>query len=167
MTPSTVPVKTVREERLKVVPITLKMAKAFVKTHHRHNKPPTGHKVSIGVTINKKLVGVAIIGRPSARHLDEPDITADDFTAEITRLCTNGHKNACSKLYRAARNTAYAMGYTKVITYTLCTEPGCSLRAAGFVPEATTKGGKWDRESRPRTDDQEASDQEKIRWRAV
>lgn len=153
--------------RLKVVPITLKIAKSFIAEHHRHNNPPVGHKVSIGITVDGQLVGVAVIGRPSARELDQTDFSAEDFTAEITRLCTTGHRNACSKLYRAARNTCYAMGYTKVITYTLCSEPGTSLIAAGFVPEHVVKGRSWDCPSRPRTDHQEASGKDKIRWSAA
>ena len=108
-------------------PITLATAKEFVTAHHRHNKAPTGHKFSIGLYYGEGLVGVAVVGRPIARHLD------NGLTAEVTRTCTLGDRNANSRLYAAAWRAAKAMGYTKMITYTQADETGASLRAAGFV----------------------------------
>lgn len=111
-----------------IVPITLKSAKQFVKEHHRHNKPPTGWKFGVGLQNDSgDLVGVAVAGRPSARHLD------DGRTLEVTRTCTDGTKNANSMLYGAVWRAARAMGYTKCVTYTQCDESGASLRAAGFI----------------------------------
>ena len=109
---------------LNIIPISLKKANAFVTAHHRHHKPTAGHKFSIGCEQNGQLVGVAIMGRPVSRYLD------DGRTLEVNRLCTTGEKNACSMLYAAAARAAKAMGYRKIITYTLDTEPGTSLRAA-------------------------------------
>jgi hypothetical protein len=101
---------------------------AFVAQHHRHNKPPQGHKFSIGAVVDGELVGVAIVGRPVARKFD------DGFTAEVTRLCTNEQapKGACSFLYRRAWSAWAAMGGLRLVTYTLASEPGASLRGAGF-----------------------------------
>lgn len=111
-----------------ISPITLKMAKDFVAQHHRHNKPPTGHKFSIGLRSDDGvLLGVATAGRPVARHFD------DGFTLEINRTCTTGERNANSALYGAVWRAAKAMGYRRVITYTQADESGASLRAAGFV----------------------------------
>ena len=112
---------------IRLVPTTLREANAFVKAHHRHHKPVTGHKFSIGCEVEGRLVGVVIAGRPVSRYLD------DGLTLEVNRLCTTGEKNACSMLYAAAARAAKAMGYQKIITYTLDTEPGTSLRAAGWM----------------------------------
>ncbi len=134
-----------KAKRLYICPITLKTASEFVRLHHRHHKPPIGHKFSIGLQNGTGLVGVVTVGRPVARGLD------DGSTAEVTRLCVlEGHKNGCSMLYGAARRAARAMGYTKVITYILERETGVSLRAAGYSEVAMTAGGEWGRDSRPR-----------------
>lgn len=140
-------------------PITLKEANEFVKTYHRHHKPTVGHKFSIGVSDGERLCGVAIIGRPVARMLD------DGWTAEVTRLCTDGTRNACSMLYGAAWRAAKAMGYKRILTYTLPEEGGASLRAAGWKMIGKRGGGSWSRDSRPRTDKHPL--QEKIRWEAA
>ena len=73
------------------------------------------------------LCGVAICGRPVARYLD------DGLTLEILRCCTDGTDNACSKLYGACCRIGFDMGYERIVTYTLATESGASLRAAGFA----------------------------------
>ncbi len=93
-----------------------------------------------------RLVGVAIMGRPVSRYLD------DGLTLEVNRLCTTGEKNACSMLYAAAARAARAMGYRKIITYTLDTEPGTSLRAAGWMCAGPAGGKRWTGQRRPATD---------------
>ncbi len=122
---------------LKAVPVTLREANAYVKEHHRHHKPVAGHKFSIGCEANGQFVGVVIAGRPVSRYLD------DGHTLEVTRLCTDGTKNACSFLYAAAARAAAAMGYDRIITYTLDTENGVSLRASGWVCKGIAGGLKW------------------------
>lgn len=107
-------------------PVTFRAACAFVAELHRHNKPPRGHKFSIGLHDGEKLVGVAMCGRPVARHFD------DGLTLEVNRTCTDGTRNANSMLYGAAWRAAKAMGYVRCITYTQADETGASLRAAGF-----------------------------------
>ena len=111
---------------MNIVPITLKAAKEFVLLHHRHNKPPTGHKFSIGLNKDGELVGVASAGRPIARHYD------DGVTIEVNRTCTLGDRNANSMLYGAVWKCAVAMGYRRGITYTQADESGASLRGAGW-----------------------------------
>lgn len=106
---------------LELIPMTLREANAFVEQHHRHHKPVVGHKFSIGVSDGEKVVGVAIVGRPVGRFLD------DGWTLEVTRLCTDGTHNACSMLYAAAWRAARAMGYRRVVTYILESETGASL----------------------------------------
>lgn len=122
---------------MKIVPITLKAANEFVLQNHRHHKACTGCKFCIGVEDNGQLVGVAICGRPVSRHFD------DGKTLEINRLCTNGARNACSKLYGACVRIAREMGYAKVITYILASENGASLKAANFVCEGEAGGTIW------------------------
>src|SRR5258708_2881180 len=98
-------------------PITFRAACAFVALHHRHNKPPRGHKFSIALHTDI-LIGVAMAGRPVARAFD------DGLTLEINRTCTTGEPNANSMLYGACRRAAWAMGYRRVITYTQADEGG-------------------------------------------
>lgn len=113
---------------LTVVPVTFRQACAFVELHHRHHKPPRGHKFSIGVCdAGGDLRGVAMIGRPVARAYD------DGLTAEVNRTCTDGYRNANSALYGAAWRIASAMGYRRLITYTQAGETGASLTAAGWI----------------------------------
>lgn len=128
-----------------VVPITFREACRYVAEHHRHNEPPRGHKFSIGLRRDGELVGVVMASRPVARGSD------DGATIEIVRLTTEGDRNACSRLYGAACRAAFAMGYQRVITYTLEDEPGSSLRAAGFTLDGLTTGGAWKHTSGPRS----------------
>ena len=109
-----------------IVPITLREARAFVAAHHRHNKPPRGWKFGVGLMAGERLVGVATVGRPVARHLD------NGLTIEVNRTCTDGTPNANSMLYGAAWRASKAMGYRRSITYTQAGESGASLRAAGY-----------------------------------
>ncbi len=112
--------------RLVCQAISLREAKEYVALHHRHHRPPVGHKFSLGVyTTDGRLCGVGIIGRPVARLLD------DGTTLEVTRTATDGTRNANSCLYGAARREAAQRGYRKLITYTMNFESGASLRGAG------------------------------------
>ena len=131
---------------MQLVPVSLREANAFVAEHHRHHKPVVGHKFSIGCEQDGRLVGVVIAGRPVSRYLD------NGTTLEVNRLCTTGEKNACSMLYAAAARAAKAMGYRKIITYTLDTESGVSLRAAGWMCAGPAGGIRWTGQRRPVTD---------------
>lgn len=134
--------------KLELAPISFAEACAFVEKYHRHNKPPIGHKFSIGLEAEGKIVGVAMVGRPVARMLD------DGLTLEVNRTATDGTPNANSMLYGAAWRATKALGYRKLITYTQHQESGSSLRAAGWtvVGERQPRPG-WSRPSRPRKDD--------------
>jgi hypothetical protein len=131
---------------LKLVPVSFKDASGFVSMWHRHHPPPIGHKFSIGVANEADvLVGVAMVGRPVARHYD------DGFTLEVNRTCTDGTRNANSMLYGAAWKATSALGYTRLITYTQEGESGSSLKGAGWkvlAERPPTKG--WSSPSRPR-----------------
>lgn len=144
---------------LHLVPVTLREARAFVSAHHRHHRAPQGGLFAVAAADSAGIRGVAIVGRPVARQL------SDDFTAEVTRLCTDGARNACSLLYAAAWRAARALGYRRLITYTLATEGGASLRAAGWRVVAETKPEGWSRPSRPRVDTHPT--QQKLRWEAA
>ncbi len=123
---------------MEVKQITLSEANAFVIQHHRHHDKATGHKWSLAAYQEGRLCGVAIVGRPTGRRLD------DGKTLEVTRLCTDGTRNACSFLYAAAARRARKEGYGKIITFILQSEPGSSLRAAGWTCEAEKAGKpKW------------------------
>ena len=146
-------------QRLYLVPITLAEAKAFVLQHHRHNPPSVGHVVSVGCAVAGRIVGVAMVGRPVSRKLAE-----DGYTAEVTRCCTDGTRNACSFLYGAAWRAVRALGYRRLVTYSLQTEPGTSLVAAGFrvVAEVKARSSGWSCASRPRVET--GSHRAKLRW---
>lgn len=147
------------QPRLTVVPLTLREANRFVLDVHRHHGRVQGCKFSIGVVDEDgTLRGVAIVGRPTARHRD------DGETAEVTRLATDGCPNACSALYAAAWRTARAMGYRRLGTYILDSEPGTSLRAAGWKLMGEAGGGTWNRPNRSRVDTHAV--QPKLLWEA-
>jgi hypothetical protein len=132
--------------RLGLQPITYPEACRFIDQHHRHHLPPQGWKFGIAVNDGEKVVGVVTIGRPVSRMLD------DGYTLEVTRCCTDGTKHAASMLYGAAWRACKALGYRRLITYTLIEESGTSLKAAGWKPLYETAGGSWSRDSRPRVD---------------
>lgn len=132
--------------RLRHIRIKLHEANEFVAQHHRHHKPVVGHLFSLGAVLDEQLVGVAIVGRPVARLRD------DGLTAEVTRLCTDGTRNACSFLYGASARAAFALGFTRIGTYILAGEDGTTLKAAGWRLIGQTKGGSWSRPSRGRDD---------------
>ena len=147
------------QARLVVVPLPLDEANAFVAAHHRQHQRVEGHKFSLGVaTPDGAVCGVAIVSRPVARHLD------NGLTLEVTRVATDGTANACSSLYGACRRAVFALGYTKLVTYTLASESGVSLRASGYRNMGEAGGGSWSCQSRPRVDKHPL--QVKIRWEA-
>jgi hypothetical protein len=138
--------------------VKLDQANAFVASHHRHHKPVIGHKFSIGAHDGDALRGVAIVGRPVARHRD------DGLTLEVTRLCSDGTRNVCSMLYSASWRAARALGYERLGTYILASEDGTSLKAAGWRVVHAVKGRSWDTPSRRRTDQHPTED--KTLWEA-
>lgn len=151
------------QSRLTIAPITLREANRFVGDEHRHHPPSRGHKFSVAVLDEDGQVrGVAIAGRPVARQLD------DGRTLEVLRVATDGTDNACSALYGAVARIGAAMGYPRhrIITYTLASEPGTSLRAAGWYAEHVTKSEDWDRPSRDRKADHHPTEA-KTRWHAA
>lgn len=148
--------------KLQIHPIKQADAKAFVSKHHRHNKPPAGWRYGAGIWNYDTLVGVIMVGRPVARKLDHNTIV------EVNRLCIDPSldreltKHACSQLYAWAAKQAKKRGFRKVITYTLATEAGISLKAAGWQNEGSAGGGSWNSKSRPRKDT--APTMKKVRW---
>lgn len=149
---------------LRLQPIGITAAREIVGKWHRHNRPPVGGLFAVAAEADGEIVGVVIAGRPVARALD------DGFTVELTRNCTDGHRNACSFLYGAARRAAVELGYRTVYTYTLKSESGSSLRAAGFMADKELdQRPTWSCSSRPRIQiDLFGTEQrptgEKIRW---
>lgn len=127
---------------MRVIPLTLDRANELVSTLHRHHKPVQGHRFSIGALEDAKLVGAAIVGRPSAR------MTNQYSECEVTRLVTDGSANACSFLYGACARIAREMGFDKIHTFVLESEPATSLKAAGWKFDGLTEGGDWNRPSR-------------------
>ena len=146
------------EARGKLVHARVEFAAAagFVRDHHRHYTPPVGHVFSLGAYEGDRLCGVAIVGRPVARHRD------DGLTLEVTRLCTDGTRNAASFLLGCCARAAHALGYRRIGTYTLASEGGASLRAAGWRIVSEVRGRSWDTPSRPRTDKHPTED--KLLW---
>ena len=147
--------------KLIAVPMTLTEAGEFVRNFHRHNKPPQGGLFAVGCSDGAELVGVAIVGRPVARNLDNGE------TAEVTRCCVNDDapKGSCSFLYARYWQAAKALGYRKLITYTLQAESGASLRGAGWTVVAQMSGNSgvaW--QNRPGREWQPVVGQAKFRW---
>lgn len=144
---------------LELQPVTFAEACAFIERYHRHHKPPQGYRFAIGCNDGEKVVGGVVVGRPVARRSD------DGYTAEVTRCCTDGTKNAASMLYQAAWRAARAMGYRRLVTFTLAVEPGTSLAAAGWKLIGSTPGKSWSVPSRPRFDKHPLG--ERLLWEQV
>ncbi len=149
---------------LQLIPLTQRQAREFVGRYHRHNLPPRGDIIRVGLQSQRTIVAVGMAGRPVARGLD------DGTTIEITRICTLGTPNAASRLYGALCRAAKALGYTSAITYTLASEPGSSPRAAGFEWDADVPIDSWERPNRARYQqdlfgNNRRPTEPKIRWR--
>lgn len=144
---------------LTLQPITYPEACEFISLHHSHHLPPQGWKFGIAVNDGEKVVGVVTVGRPVARHLD------DGLTLEVTRNCTDSTPHVASMLYGAAWRAAKALGYKRMITYTLKEEAGTSLKAAGWKVLYETRGGTWNSEARKRVDKHPTG--QKVLWEAV
>ena len=149
----------VKRSRLQVIPVTLREANEFVANFHRHNKPIQGGRFAIGAVNDGDMVGVAIVGRPVSATLQ------DSLTAEVTRVCVidGAPKNTCSFLYGRCWRIWQQMGGERMITYTLQSESGASLRGAGWNIIADVKPTSWDRKARPR-EWQPIYGQLKFRW---
>jgi len=146
---------------LTLAPIGLRAANAYVVENHRHHGSVMGHKFSVSVVDEDgQIRGVGIAGRPVSRHLQEQGFL------EVIRVATDETPNACSMLYGALRRAGIALGYppNKIITYTLESESGASLRASGWILDGETSGGSWDRPGRGRTDSHPT--EPKRRWKA-
>jgi hypothetical protein len=153
------------DQRLTVQPIALRAARRYIAENHRHNLAPKGWLFGCAVAVGGEIVGVGVAGRPVARGLQ------DGQTVEITRVCTDGTRNACSCLYGALTRAAFALGYVHSITYTLASEPGSSLRAAGFtIEERLPARSGWSNPGRLTTEvdlfgeKRTPFDQDKLRW---
>jgi hypothetical protein len=131
-------------------------ANAFVAQHHRHSGRVLVERFSLGAFADDHLIGVVIVANPVARLFDASRIL------EVRRCCTDGTPNACSFLYAAAWREARRRGWQHLITYTLATERGTSLRAAGWTATAFVRGKTWHTRSRPRDLDRPTPD--KFRW---
>ena len=146
---------------LRIVTASRAQVSDFVATVHRHHQPSVGDVFRLACVDGDGVVhGVASVGRPVSRHLD------DGATLEVTRVATDGARNACSLLYGAARRVAFAMGYRRILTYTLPEEGGSSLKGAGWTCEGKQSvhtGNGW----KSRGDDRSEHKGGKIRWVAV
>lgn len=128
--------------KLRLKPITQREARAFITLHHRHNGAPQGDVIRVGlVDKDGELRAVGTAGRPISATLQ------DGYTLEITRVCTLGDANACSRVYGALAKAAKALGYKRVYTYTLASEPGTSARCAGFELDGDVRERDWSTES--------------------
>jgi len=134
---------------LHLVPVKWPTVVDGVKRWYRHSQPPLGDLgIRVGVADQDQVLhGVGCVGRPVARAYD------DGLTVEVTRVATDGTRNACSMIYGALVRAALALGYTRVITYTQEGESSASLRGAGWkvVAQRPARGG-WDTPARPRDD---------------
>lgn len=135
------------QQKLYAVPCSVSRAREVVDVWHRHHGSSTSALYAAAVaTADGTVRGVALIGRPVARLLD------DGWTLEVTRVATDGTPNACSALYGVARRLAATLGYARLITYTREDEPGTSPKAAGLTDDGPIRARSWDMPSRPRTD---------------
>lgn len=130
---------------LKVQPISIAHANAFVEQNHRHHGKKTGCRFAIACVDEEGLHGVAICSNPVGRNAD------DGLTLEVARLCTDGTRNACSILYGACARIAKDMGFRKIQTYILASENGTSLKASGWICEGEAGREAWEKHASERT----------------
>jgi len=128
---------TTSQSELSLAHVELAEANAFVERLHRHHRRTQGHRFSVGVVAEGVLVGVAIVARAVGGQNQRE-------WAEVTRLCTDGTPNACSFLYGAAARAAKALGFVRIQTYILGSEPGISLKAAGWKYDRMSHPIGWD-----------------------
>lgn len=132
---------------LHLKPIGVEEAKRYVAKWHRHNPAPLRGLFAAAVADESgDIRGVAIVTHPTARAF------MDGWTCEVNRVATDGASNACSMLYGACMRAARALGYRRIVTYTLAREPGVSLRAAGWVVDSELPARKWANQNRYRID---------------
>lgn len=178
---------------LELCPVTIGEARTFVERHHRHHHAPQSGLFAVAVADSTHpthvIVGVAVVGRPIARAYQ------DGYTAEVTRCCVlDGFKNACSMLYGAAWRAARALGYRRIITYTLAAtcpdcgaavppakngfsicprcdatvipagESGSSLRGAGWKVIATRDPRSWAEDSKARPRVDRTAPAQRLLW---
>jgi hypothetical protein len=128
-------------DKLRIVPMELKDANAYIEANHRHHKRVQGHRFSLGCIDGEGVLrGVAVVGRPVARYVNLREVL------EVTRLCTDGTKNACSCLYGASARVGKALGYKIIQTYILDEESGISLIASGWTNVGIFGGGNGNAE---------------------
>ncbi len=153
------------QARIDVVPTTQPKANAFVARLHRHHGALPGGFAwwCVAAVVDGRTVGVAIAGRPTNRNND------DGQTVEVLRVATDGTPNACSALLGACARAAKAIGARRIITYTLTSETGASLRGAGWVCECGDTGKSWWMHTGTRTParEREHMSQSKARWGLV
>lgn len=135
---------------LRLVPRTRDEAKAFIALHHRHNRKYVGDKFRVGAAWGDEIVGVAVAGKPTSRIIQQ----REPQTVELIRLCVRrgAPRNTLRTLHAAILRAAWALGYTRVISYTLKSESGNSMRDAGYRVIGEIKGRSWNCRSRPRID---------------
>lgn len=146
--------------KLTIRPITCAQAKKWIYDHHRHSQPQQGQMWSICAMRGDELVGVAVCGRPTNVTMQQRGYL------EIIRVCVlEGVEGCCSMLYSRCRRIGQLMGYERFCSYTLPSESGSSLRAAGFDCVAKVRGGSWNRKGRTRTDKHLIQD--RLRWESA
>ena len=158
---------TLKDEDLSLKPIGMKEANEFVAQFHRHN-----HEVRFGprfaisvVDASDEVWGVAIVSHPVTRALND-----NGYCAEVRRVCTkpNAPWGCCSMLYSACWRVWKNMGGRRMVTYTLQSESGASLKSANWKRVAASKGHKvgqsWDTHPRKAKVDGTVTPEPKWRW---
>lgn len=133
-----------KSNKLYIVPCSIEEANQFTKQYHRHLGSIVVARFALAVSDEQGHIhGVAIVGLPLSQKFGA-------FTLEVRRCTTDGTRNACSMLYGACWKTARALGYRRLITYTLPEEGGASLRAVGWKPTTGCGGKPWNSKKRKR-----------------
>lgn len=149
------------QPRIRVVPLTFPQANECVRMWHRHHAPLPGGFAwfCLGAVVDGEIVAAAISGRPTNRN------NHDGQTVEVIRLASDGTPNACSALYGACLRVAREMGASQIITYTLDSESGSSLRAAGWNRDKDGITSWWTHNgSRKGAVDRPHMSEPKVRW---
>lgn len=132
---------------LNLSPITIGDARKYVEREHSHHHAPLSALCAVSVVDGGGLiVCVSMLGRPVSRELQAQGCV------EVHRVASDGTApHAASMAIGAIARAAIALGWRRLVSYTLLGEAGTSYRAAGWCPVSVSRDGReWSCVSRER-----------------
>lgn len=149
---------------LRLAPIDLASARAWIQRVHSHLDAPIGGKAAVAIEEDGRLCCVALLGRPNARALQAQGC------AEVLRVASDRTPHAAGMALAAITRAALSLGYTRIVSSTLLGEKGTMYRGTGWRPvacrllERGPELADWRRKGRSSKAPTQAG--AKVRWEA-